>query len=72
MGLSFYHDVGEIFWPQPIRSLQMGHVAGQGSMSPTWVGRVSDPGKMAFIRSVKTWMILLYIIDYIFKIKVKK
>ena len=41
----FYHDVGEIFWPQPIRSLKLGHVTGQGSMSPTWVGRVSDLGK---------------------------
>ena len=41
----FYHDVGENFWPQPIRSLKLGHVTGQGSMSPTWVGRVSDPGK---------------------------
>ena len=57
----FYHDVGEIFWPQPIRSLRLGHVTGQGSMSPTWVGRVSDPGKIAFIKRVKTWMILLYI-----------
>ena len=56
----FYHDVDEIFWPQPIRSLKLGHVTGQGSMSPTWVGRVSDPGKMAFIKSVKTWIILLY------------
>ena len=32
-----------MFWPQPIRSLKLGHVAGQGSMSPTWVGQVSDP-----------------------------
>ena len=44
----FYHDVVEIFWPQPIRSLQLGHVTGQGSMSPTLVGRVSDPGKIGF------------------------
>ena len=55
----FYHDVDEIFWPQPMRSLKLGHVTGQGSMSPTWVGRVSDPGKMAFIKSVKTWIILV-------------
>ena len=41
----FYHDVDEIFWPQPTRSHKLGHVTGQGSMSPTWVGRVSDPGK---------------------------
>ena len=27
----FYHDVGEIWWPQPIRLLKMGHVTGQGS-----------------------------------------
>ena len=40
----FYHYVDEIFWPQPITSLKLGHVTGQGSMSPTWVGRVSDPG----------------------------
>ena len=57
----FYHDVGENCWPQPIRSLKLGHVTGQGSMSPTWVGRVSDPGKTAFIKNVKTWIILLYI-----------
>ena len=57
----FYHDVDEIFWPQPIRSLKLGHVTGQGSMSPTWVGRMSDPGKKDFIKSVKTWKILLYI-----------
>ena len=57
----FYHDVGEIFWPQPIRSLKLGHMTGQGSMSPIWVGGVSDLGKMAFIKSVKTWIILLCI-----------
>ena len=49
----FYHDVGEIFWPQPIRSLKLGHVTGQGSMSPTWVGRVSDPGKYSFHKKCK-------------------
>ena len=49
MWLLFYHDVGEIFWPQPIRSLKLGHVTGQGSMSPTWVGRVSDPGKNSYL-----------------------
>ena len=49
----FYHDVGEIFWPQPIRSLKLGHVTGQGSMSPTWVGRVSDPGKNGFHKQYK-------------------
>ena len=42
---TFYHDFDEYFWPQPIRSLKLGHVTRQGSMSPTWVGRVSDPGK---------------------------
>ena len=57
----FYHDVDEIFWPQPVRSLKLGHVTGQGSKSPTWVGQVSDPGKMDLIKSVKTWIILLYI-----------
>ena len=61
IGVIFYNDVGEIFWPQPNRSLKLGHVTGQGSMSPTWVGRVSDLGKMAVIKSVKTWIILLYI-----------
>ena len=50
---AFYHDVGEIFWPQPIRSLQLGHVTGQGSLSPTWVGRVSDPGKNGFHKKCK-------------------
>ena len=54
----FYHDVDEIFWPQPIRLLKLGHVTGRGCMSPTWVGRVSDLGKMAFIKSVKTWITL--------------
>ena len=60
-GNIFYHDVDEIFWPQPIRLLKLGHVTGRGCMFPTWVGRVSDLGKMAFIKSVKTWIILLYI-----------
>ena len=50
----FYHDVGEIFWPQPIRSLKLGHVTGQGSMSPTWMGRVSDPGKSGFHKKCKS------------------
>ena len=49
----FYHDVGEIFWPQPLRSLKLGHVTGQWSMSPTWVGRVSDPGKNGFHKKYK-------------------
>ena len=53
IGITFYHDVGEIFWPQPIRSLKLGHVTGQGSMSPTWVGRVSDPGKNSFHKKYK-------------------
>ena len=44
----FYHDVGEIWWPQPIRLLKMGHVTGQGSTTTTWVGRVSDLGKSSF------------------------
>ena len=33
----FYHDVDEIFWPQPIRLLKLGHVTGRGCMSPTWL-----------------------------------
>ena len=66
----FYHDVDDIFWPQPTRSLKLGHVTGQGSMSPTWVGRVSDPGKMAFIISIKLWYYGC-IFDCVFKIKVK-
>ena len=49
-GVLFYHDVDEIFWPQPIRSLKLGHVTGQGSMSPTWV---SDPGKNDFHKKYK-------------------
>ena len=49
----FYHDVDEIFWPQPIRSLQLGHVTGQGTMSPTWVGPVSDPGRNGFHKKYK-------------------
>ena len=49
----FYHDVDEIFWPQPIRLLKLGHVTGQGSMSSTWVGRVSDPGKNGFHKKHK-------------------
>ena len=49
----FYHDVDEIFLPQPIRSLKLGHVTGQGSMSPTWMGRVSDPGKNGFHKKYK-------------------
>ena len=57
----FCHDVDEIFWPQPFRLLKLGHVTGGGCMSPTWVGRVSDLAKMSFIKSVKTWIILLYI-----------
>ena len=49
----FYNDVDAIFWAQPIRSLKLGHVTGQGSMSPTWVGRVSDPGKNGFHKKYK-------------------
>ena len=49
----FYHDVDEIFRPQPIRSLKLGHVTGQESMSPTWVGRVSDLGKNGFHKKCK-------------------
>ena len=44
----FYHDVDEIFWPQPIRSLKLGHVTSQGSM-----GRVSDLGKNGFHKKRK-------------------
>ena len=63
VGVLFYHDVGEIFWPQPIRSLKLGHVTGQGSMSPTWVGRVSDPGKNGFHKKCKNLdNIALYLI----------
>ena len=50
---SFYHDVEEIFWPQPIRSLKLGHVTGRGCISPTWVGRVSDLGKNGFHKKCK-------------------
>ena len=53
MNVLFYHDVDEIFWPQLIRSLKLGHVTGQGSMSPTWVGRVSDLGKNGFHKKVQ-------------------
>ena len=49
----FYHDVGEIWWPQPIRLLKMGHVTGQGSTTMTWVGRVSDLGKSSFYKMCK-------------------
>ena len=49
----FYHDFDEIFWPQPIRSLKLGHVTGRGCMSPTWVGRVSDLGKNGFHKKCK-------------------
>ena len=49
----FYHDVDEIFLPQPIRSLILGHVTSQGSMYPTWVARVSDPGKKGFHKKYK-------------------
>ena len=49
----FYHDVGEIWWPQPIRLLKMGHVTGQGSTTTTWVGRVSDLGKSSFHKMCK-------------------
>ena len=52
-GGTFYHDVDEIRWSQPITSLQLGHVTGQGSISPTWVGRVSYLGKIAFIKNGK-------------------
>ena len=54
----FYHDVGEIWWPQPIRLLKMGHVTGQGSTTTTWVGRMSDLGKSSFHKMCKkTWII---------------
>ena len=49
----FYHDVDETFWPQPIILLKLGHVTGQGSMSLTWVGRVSDLGKNGFHKKFK-------------------
>ena len=48
-----YHDVDEIFWPQPIRLLKLGQVTGRGCMSPTWVGRVSDLGKNGFHNKCK-------------------
>ena len=51
----FYHDVDEIFWPQPIRLLKLGHVTGQGCMSPTCVGRVSDLGKNGFHKKCKNF-----------------
>ena len=49
----FYHDFDEIFWPQPIRSLKLVHVTGQGSMSLTWVGQVFDPGRKGFHKKCK-------------------
>ena len=42
----FYHDVDEICWPQPIKSLKLGYVTGQWSMSPTWVGRENSFQKL--------------------------
>ena len=49
----FYHNVYEICWHRPIRPLKLGHVTGQGSMSMTWVGQVSDPGKNSFHKRCK-------------------
>ena len=60
-----YHDVDEICWPQPIRSLKLGHVTGQGSMSLTWVGRVW-PRKNSLHKKCKKWIILLYILLHFF------
>ena len=48
----FYHDVDEIFWPQPIRSLKLGHVTGQGSV-PDLAGTGVWPGKNAFHKKYK-------------------
>ena len=56
----FYHDVDGICWPQPIRSLKLGHVTGQGSMSTTWMGLVHD-GKNRFHKKCKKLIILLCI-----------
>ena len=41
------------FLTQPIRSLKLGHVTGQGSMSPNWVGWVSHLGKNDFHQNNK-------------------
>ena len=41
-------DVDEICWTQPIRSLKLGHMTGQGS-TPTWVGRVPDLDVVAWL-----------------------
>ena len=61
MGCNYicYHDVDVIRLPQPRRLLELGHVLGQRFLSTTWVGRVSSTGKIAFIKSVKIWKILL-------------
>ena len=48
-----YDVIVMICGPQPIRSFKLGYVTGQGSMSPICVGRVSEPGKIAFIKSEK-------------------
>ena len=44
----------------PIRSLKLGHLTGQGCPRPGWDGGLTRE-KIAFIKSVKTWIILLYI-----------
>ena len=58
-------------FPQPIRSLKLGHVTGHGSLSPTWVGRMSDLQKNCFHRK-ENKCIICCIFDDILKIKVKK
>ena len=61
----FYHDVDGICWHQPTISLELGHVTGQGSMPPICVNRVSEPGKITFIKSVKKMVdITVYLIKF--------
>ena len=56
----FYHDVDEIAWPQPIRSLKLGHVTGQWSMFPT--------GRDGCLTRENSFQYCIF--QYIFKIKV--
>ena len=56
----FYHDVDEIFWPQSDRSNCVMWQVKDPCPRPGWDGCLARE-KMAFIKSVKTWIILLYI-----------
>ena len=57
-----YHDVDKICWcwTQPIRSLKLGHVRGQISLSST-CGTGVWSRKNSFHKVLNKWMILLYI-----------